>query len=226
MDDIVRQALAKWPNVPACYGWLLLDRRGNWRMRDDAVQRAHGLGSPVRHAALIAFIVRNYDVDELGQWYFQNGPQRVYLELEYTPFVVRLARVADDTLELTDQTGARWEPDACWSDDRGAVIFSGHVEGSKPQRVAVLHDHDLDLFADCLDGGDVDGEVAERGDGHDSEAREHEPPSVGDSVGSASRFLWRRNRALTMGALAVDDIAARFGFVKSPADVTQRTEGQ
>ncbi|MFZ9138137.1 MAG: DUF2946 family protein, partial [Hylemonella sp.] len=22
MDDIVRQAMAKWPNVPACYGWL------------------------------------------------------------------------------------------------------------------------------------------------------------------------------------------------------------
>ena len=22
MDDIVRQAIAKWPNVPHCYGWL------------------------------------------------------------------------------------------------------------------------------------------------------------------------------------------------------------
>ncbi|MFM8464156.1 MAG: DUF2946 family protein, partial [Burkholderiaceae bacterium] len=22
MDEIVRQALAKWPNVPDCYGWL------------------------------------------------------------------------------------------------------------------------------------------------------------------------------------------------------------
>ena len=32
--------LAKWPNVPHCTGWLLLDRRGNWRMRDDAAQAA------------------------------------------------------------------------------------------------------------------------------------------------------------------------------------------
>ena len=27
MDEIVKQALAKWPNVPHCTGWLLLDRR-------------------------------------------------------------------------------------------------------------------------------------------------------------------------------------------------------
>ena len=85
MDDIVRQALAKWPNVPDCYGWLLLDRRGNWRMRDEAVQHAGGLGTPIRHAALNAFIARNYDVDANGQWYFQNGPQRVFVELEPKP---------------------------------------------------------------------------------------------------------------------------------------------
>jgi hypothetical protein len=40
MDDIVRQAIAKWPNVPDCYGWLGLDARGNWYMRDDRAQAA------------------------------------------------------------------------------------------------------------------------------------------------------------------------------------------
>ena len=34
MDDIVKQAMAKWPNVPACWGWLGLDARGNWWLRD------------------------------------------------------------------------------------------------------------------------------------------------------------------------------------------------
>lgn len=29
MDDIVKQAMVKWPNVPDCYGWLGLDARGN-----------------------------------------------------------------------------------------------------------------------------------------------------------------------------------------------------
>jgi Protein of unknown function (DUF2946) len=40
MDDIVKAAMAKWPNVPDCYGWLGLDARGNWYMRDDRVQAA------------------------------------------------------------------------------------------------------------------------------------------------------------------------------------------
>ena len=41
MDDIVKQAMAKWPNVPHCYGWLALDARGDWRMRDERPS-AHG----------------------------------------------------------------------------------------------------------------------------------------------------------------------------------------
>ncbi|NBY29155.1 MAG: DUF2946 family protein, partial [Betaproteobacteria bacterium] len=42
MDDIVKQAMAKWPNVPHCYSWLGMDARGNWYMRDD---RTQALGS-------------------------------------------------------------------------------------------------------------------------------------------------------------------------------------
>lgn len=38
MDDIVKKALEKWPNVPDCYGWLALDQRGKWYMRDDRIQ--------------------------------------------------------------------------------------------------------------------------------------------------------------------------------------------
>jgi hypothetical protein len=35
MDEIVKQSLTKWPNVPHCYGWLALDARGAFRMRDE-----------------------------------------------------------------------------------------------------------------------------------------------------------------------------------------------
>ena len=28
MDDLVRAAMAKWPHVPDCRGWLALDARG------------------------------------------------------------------------------------------------------------------------------------------------------------------------------------------------------
>ena len=94
MDDIVKAAMAKWPNVPDCYGWLGLDARGNWYMRDDRVQAAGPFptskGSLLKHEKLIDFIQRNYAADDQGQWYFQNGPQRVYVELEAAPWIWRL----------------------------------------------------------------------------------------------------------------------------------------
>jgi hypothetical protein len=102
MDDIVKQAMTKWPNVPHCFGWLGLDERGHWYLRDDQAQACgrfqSGLpgskGSLLQHDKLIEFIHRNYAVDAKGAWYFQNGPQRVYVELAATPFVW-----------FTDQTG-------------------------------------------------------------------------------------------------------------------------
>lgn len=102
MDEIVRAAMAKWPNVPDCYGWLGLDARGTWYMRDDRTQSAGAFarlpgeegavakGSPLRHDKLIDFIHRNYLPDDRGRWFFQNGPQRVYVELECTPLIWRL----------------------------------------------------------------------------------------------------------------------------------------
>ena len=94
MDDIVKAALAKWPHVPHCYGWLALDARGDWYMRDDRIQAAGPFprvkGSRIAHDKLLAFIHRNYAHDERGAWFFQNGPQRVYVELEAAPYVWRV----------------------------------------------------------------------------------------------------------------------------------------
>jgi Protein of unknown function (DUF2946) len=93
MDDIVVAAMARWPNVPAVYGWLGLTARGEWRIR----------GEPIGNAALREFIGRNYASDQRGNWYFQNGPQRVYVALEATPFVYNLDAVG----RLQAHTGAR-----------------------------------------------------------------------------------------------------------------------
>ncbi|WP_144162848.1 DUF2946 family protein [Paraburkholderia sp. BCC1885] len=198
MDDIVRQALAKWPNVPHCTGWLLLDRRGNWRMRDEAAQASGAAGEPIRHTALLAFINRNYEADAEGQWFFQNGPQRVYVELGYTPWVVRLAErdfadagggdtAAAPALTLTDQAGNAFEPVAVYLDDEGGVLFA---DTSAPPRVAVLHDHDLDLFSRHAD-------VAEDG--------------------CSGQLHWREGLTLPLQSVARAEVAARFGFVASPA---------
>jgi hypothetical protein len=163
-------------------------------MRDDAVQARGALGEPIRHDALLGFINRNYECDELGQWFFQNGPQRVYVELVYTPWVVRLAEDGDSgLLGLTDQAGQRFEPAAAYCDDEGGVLFA---DAAEPPRIAVLHDHDLDLFADHaeLDADWQMGQMAQTG-----------------------RFEWRADRMLALQAIRRAEVAGRFGFVASPA---------
>ena len=135
MDDIVKAALAKWPNVPDCYGWLGLDARGNWYMRDDNAQAA-GLfcvpspeagrqlaskGSLLRHDKLIDFIQRNYAADAQGQWFFQNGPQRVYVELEATPFVWRVDGAPD--FGVAAHTGQVAITQRCFIDEHGRVYL-------------------------------------------------------------------------------------------------------
>lgn len=78
-ESWVERARDKWPAVPALYGWLSLDRRGRWRIRDEIITRPQ----------IIDTIGANYGADERGCWFFQNGPQRGYMRLEWTPFVLR-----------------------------------------------------------------------------------------------------------------------------------------
>ena len=130
MDEIVARSLAKWPNVPAVYGWLALDRRGNWLIK----------GERIANAALREFIGRNYQADERGCWFFQNGPQRVYVDLAYTPLVVHFE---DD--RLVDHCGRTFEPKTVYQDDEGSVLLAG--EG----HVALLDDRDLARYAEGAD---------------------------------------------------------------------------
>src|SRR3989344_5797021 len=90
MDDIVLRGMAKWPNVPAVYGWLSLDRRGHWLLKGERVVKP----------GIAAFFGRNYSRDDQGRWFLQNGPQRVYVTLDYTPHVYRVTSPPDAPLAL------------------------------------------------------------------------------------------------------------------------------
>ena len=133
MDDIVRQAIAKWPNVPHCYGWLGLDARGNWYMRDDQAQGAGAFaggsaaskGSLLKHDKLIDFIARNYESDPTGRWFFQNGPQRVYVELEATPLVWRIGNAPD--FSVTAHTGQPARVQRCIVDEHGRLYLDTDI---------------------------------------------------------------------------------------------------
>jgi hypothetical protein len=147
MDDIVRQAIAKWPNVPHCYGWLGLDSRGNWYMRDDRVQAIgpfpQSKGSVLRHEKLVEFIHRNYDCDDQGQWFFQNGPQRVYVELEATPLILR---VGSDNAVST-HTGLAARPQRCFVDEQGRVYLETDLG------FGLVHTLDVAAAAEAIEQG-------------------------------------------------------------------------
>jgi len=145
MDDIVRQALAKWPHVPHCFGWLGLDARGNWYMRDDRVQAAgpfpRSKGSLLRHEKLIDFIQRNYEHDDTGQWFFQNGPQRVYVELEVTPFIWRL----DSDFGVAAHTGQAAQPQRAIIDELGRLYLQTDLG------FGLVHSMDMGTAADAIE---------------------------------------------------------------------------
>ena len=149
MDDIVRQALKKWPNVPHCYGWLALDARGNWYMRDDRVQAAGPFprvkGSRILHDKLREFIERNYLHDEAGCWFFQNGPQRVYVELEAAPWVWRLEAGQGTAPRLVSHTGLAAQFESAWLDERGR-LFLGTGLG-----LGIVHTLDMELAAGAVE---------------------------------------------------------------------------
>lgn len=193
MDDIVKKAMAKWPNVPHCYGWLALDARGAWRMRDERAQHLNLPGDKVVQTALLGFINRNYAVDERGCWYFQNGPQRVFLNLESTPFIAR----TDPVQGLVLQTG---EPlallDGAWLTAEGDLIVRS---GGK---VAQVDDRDV---AQAMGWFELDGAAV---------------PDEGLMAwlegGEGELALRYKDGLARVQRIARDEVPAYFGFVRLP----------
>src|SRR5712671_141079 len=147
MDEIVLRSMLKWPKVPAVYGWLRLDRRGAWLIKTVA-DRFERIGNP----ALADFIGRNYAPDAEGSWYFQNGPQRVFVALDYTPWVYRLADAGHGVLAHTGAVPRALE--AVFLDDAGALLLETDIG------IGVLLDRDLSAFLERLT--DVRGRSPER----------------------------------------------------------------
>ncbi len=155
MDDIVKAALKKWPNVPHCHGWLALDARGDWYMRDDRIQAAGPFpqvkGSRIDHDKLKAFIERNYQADEAGRWHFQNGPQRVYVQLEATPWVWRLRwpdpAPAGTGPEVVSHTGRAVQAQGCWLDAEGRLYLGSSLG------LGIVHSQDMLDAARAIEQG-------------------------------------------------------------------------
>jgi hypothetical protein len=193
MDDIVKQAMAKWPNVPHCYGWLALDARGGWRMRDEHAQQAGLAGDRLNNAALLAFINRNYAKDARGCWYFQNGPQCVYVNLETTPYVAR----TDPALGLVVQTGAALGPvEHVYMTGAGALIVQA------AETVAQVDDRDVAqlIAAMEMDGAPVRDEAL----------------MAWLETGTGAPVLCVGDARVKVQRLPDGGLGQRFGFIASP----------
>ncbi len=189
MDEIVLQAMKKWPNVPALFGWLRLDRRGQWYLR----------GVRIDHALLTSFIGRNYECDEQGRWFFQNGPQRGYVSLEYTPWILR----SEPDGRLLTHTGEAVEAiDGAWIDDNGSLLLR-FAKGP-----ALLADSDLPWALERF----------RRADGSPASEAEvmaalEAPP--GEATGLALAY---GDRLIPVERILAEQVPAHFGFVQEPSE--------
>jgi Protein of unknown function (DUF2946) len=194
MDEIVIRAMHKWPNVPNVFGWLRLDRRGNWLVKTQIEGQGKATFDRIANAGVIDFIGRNYQNDERGRWYFQNGPQRVFVSLEYTPLVYRLR---GDGKSIETHTGAAATIKAAWADDGGMLVLeTEHGAG-------VVLDRDLPALL---------GKIVVM-DGKPADDTQIESLAAGKGPQLALALGKRR---VPLGSIAAADVARRFGFDPNP----------
>ena len=127
MDESVLNAMQRWPDVPAVYGYIGVNRRGEFLLK----------GHVVSHARTRDFINRNYTLDDQGRAYFQNGPQRAYADLEVTPWVYRL--MDDGSLRTHTETPVAELREAWLVPDGDVVLVTELGPG-------LLHAQDLDAL--------------------------------------------------------------------------------
>lgn len=187
MDDSVIRSIARWPNVPAVFGYLALDRRGQWILT----------GHRLDHQKTVEFINRNYAQDHHGRWYFQNGPQRVYVTLDYTPWIYRLrnGRVETHAGHPADSVTS------AWMDELGQLLlYTEHGIG-------LLHDQDLSEAVDSLVNGD--------GSQLDEQQVQNSLEQM-DASGAVRLNLLLNGRLVPLAPIRSDAVPTRFHFDPCP----------
>lgn len=192
MDDLVLRGMAKWPNVPAVFGWLSLDRRGQWLLKGDRVT----------NPGIAEFFGRNYSHDAEGRWFLQNGPQRVFVALDYTPFIYRITALAGPVLNLAAQTGANTTTvNAAFMDDAGQLLLDTDVG------IGLVHDTDLELLIPRF--RDASAKIMD-------EAALAAALDVLQAGNDPGLRLQTGSGDIPVQAIRATDVPTRFGFVARP----------
>jgi hypothetical protein len=97
----------------------------------------------LQHAKLIDFIGRNYAATDAGCWYFQNGPQRVFVELERTPWIWRISPDGS----VRSHCGNPATVAAAYVDEEGYAYLQTDVG------FGLVHTQDVALAAQAIEAG-------------------------------------------------------------------------
>jgi len=189
MDESVLAAIVRWPGVPDVYGWLSLSARGQWRLR----------GEPIDNPSIRDFIGRNYAADQRGCWFFQNGPQRVFVTIELAPWIYRI-QPDGRVLAFTGVAPRRLQA-AALVDGATFVLLTELGPGN-------IDDRDADRFLAALT--DVAGRAL-------GEAAVERALDGGQPVFVSSARCGLGEAVPPLQRLAADELGAVFGFRRQPA---------
>jgi hypothetical protein len=199
MDDIVLRGMARWPNVPSVFGWLSLDRRGHWLLKGDRVT----------NPGIADFVGRNYGHDEQGRWFLQNGPQRVFVTLDYTPYIYRVTSATGAALRVAAHSGGSTVDirGACM-DDAGMMLLDTAMG------IGLVHDSDLALLVPRLRlNGQTPAESALAAAVDDLQAGRD--PGLQLDAGAA---------LIAVHPVRAADVPATFGYVARPVQPAGEAE--
>ena len=200
MDLSTIQSIGKWPQVPHCFGWLYFDRRGEWRIQNEFAQKNKLPGETITHQGFKKYIESHLAKDDLGRHFFQNGPQRVYINFAYAPWVIRFYPLDGGHWELKNTFGEPIQPTGCFLDEMDQISFSaefeidtlskdGQFNKEKVHSIGLLHDHDLEIFSAFA-------------------------KIFQNSCGSIGEFLWHQK--IDIEPIHSKDIPKLFNFTKVP----------
>lgn len=144
--------MAKWPNVPDCYGWLHLNAQGQWLMGE--LGQANDAPSVVAHEGLRGFMNRNYvcpfpqaaypNHPKAGAWALQNGPQRVWVTLALAPFALQVHRGV-----FSAHTGEPWAIDRLIQSSDGVIYCTSGL------RVGAIASRSMADFSEYVQAQDA-----------------------------------------------------------------------
>jgi hypothetical protein len=197
-DSWVQRAIARWPGVPACHGWLALDARGRWLLD----------GKPATHPGLVALLSRHYQRADDGAWFVQNGPQKVFVDILSAPWVALL----DGAGTLISHTGAPLPPPEALLIDEQQQLYLVTSAG-----LAVLCDRDYAAFvADLALASSDDGLDVASGCAAEEAAERALDALLSLRESSALLPLIWRTYPLEGRFVPSAEMETRFGFKRVP----------